>query len=109
MHYEFLHCHHYSSYSEYNDSFSLSTWITIGVALLALFVSIRALIVSIRGNKFQTITFINGQLIEVAKRCNSYLVGDYQVYKKDTNNKDIPITGGRASSIVTALEDAQTI
>ena len=81
------HCSHINN---------LTGWVTIipiVIALVAIYFSAR----------FQMITSVNSQLIEIAKVCNSYLQEGYQV------NKDGKISQGRASGIVTALEDAEKI
>ena len=70
------------------------------IAFIAVIVAVIAIIIT---NRFQILSFVNAQLIEIAKTCNSYLQEDYQVHK------DGKITQGRASGIVTALEDAEKI
>lgn len=69
-------------------------------AITALIIAILTIIIS---SRFQILTFIHAQLIEIAITCNSYLQEDYQVHKNEK------ITQGRASGIVTALEDAEKI
>lgn len=81
------------------DYFLWINW-ELFVAIMALLIAIITIIIS---SRFQILTFINAQLIEIAKTCNSYLQDDYQVHK---NGK---IMQGRASGIVTALEDAEKI
>lgn len=81
---------------EYQASFN---WELI-IAILALIIAIFTILIS---SRFQILTYINAQLIEIAKTCNSYLQDDYQVHKNNT------IKQGRASGIVTALEDAEKI
>ena len=71
------------------------------IAYCSLLVAVVAIYLSCR---YQLLTFINGQLLDIAKTCNSYLQEDYQVH-----NKESKITQGRASSILTGLEDAEKI
>ena len=77
-------------------SWSWDTFIA-GVALVVAFI---AILITVR---YQILSFVEAQLIEIAKTCNSYLQDDYQVHK------DGIIERGAASSIVTALEDAEKI
>lgn len=70
------------------------------IAFSGVLIAVVALIFSIR---LQIISFIEAQLIEIAKNCNSYLQHDYQVHENGV------IERGRASGIVTALEDAEKI
>jgi len=76
------------------------SWDTL-FALAGVLIAVFAIFITIR---LQTINLIESQLIEIAKTCNSYLVGDYQIH-----NEDGIIKRGRASGIVTALEDSQKI
>ena len=81
------------------DYISCINW-ELFVAIVALIIAVITIIIS---SRFQILTFIQAQLIEIAKTCNSYLQDDYQVHK---NGK---IMQGRASGIVSALEDAEKI
>lgn len=79
---------------ENESGLSLETFISFSSLLIAL----AALYITLR---LQLISFINTQILELTKTCNAYLQDDYQVHK---NGK---ITQGRASGIVTALEDIE--
>jgi|GEM_PF-4532606 len=82
------------------DKSSGFSWDTLIAGLSAL-IAVLAIVIS---DRFQILSFIDAQLIEIAKTCNSYLQNDYQVHDETGQ-----IKRGRASGIITALEDAQTI
>lgn len=82
-----------------NYSLNTKNWELI-IAIVALIIAIVTILIT---SRYQILTFIHAQLIEIAKNCNSYLQDDYQVHK------DGKIKQGRASGIVTALEDAEKI
>lgn len=87
---------YYSCAAEKSAGFS---WDTLIAGISAL-IAVLAIVIS---DRFQILSFIDAQLIEIAKTCNSYLQADYSAHK------DGKITQGRASGIVTALEDAEKI
>lgn len=71
------------------------------IAVVSFIIALIALLIS---GRYQILSFVNTQLLEVAKTCNSYLQEDFQV-----SDKIGKISQGRASGILTALEDAQKI
>lgn len=76
------------------------SWETL-IALSSFIIAIIALVIT---SRYQVLSFVNSQLLEVAKTCNAYLQDDFQV-----SDKTGKISQGRASGIVTALEDAEKI
>lgn len=104
-----LNSHFYFYYGD--DKTSGVTWDTF-IAFSGVIIAVFAIWVSAR---FQILSFVDAQLIEIAKTCNSYLQSDYQLHasvvlkESDKEYHAHGIQRGRASGIVTAFEDCEKI